>query len=136
MKKISVGRLAGSVAASTAPAASLLAFGAVAANAEPTNCHSVVVGKTQQGVQAWCTGGTGKYRAVATCRDHNYKNYQTYGYPQENVPPEDVPVARRERPAAEEPLQPTHSLDVAGGLAVHSGRARAPVVPRAIPGHQ
>jgi hypothetical protein len=36
----------------------------------------------------------------------------------------------------EEPFQSTHSFDVVGGLAVHSGRARAPVVPHPIPRHQ
>ena len=80
MKKFSAGRLAGSVATTTALMASLLAFGAGAASADPTDCHTMVKGTTQQGVHAWCTGGTGQYRAVATCRDRNYRNYKMYGH--------------------------------------------------------
>jgi hypothetical protein len=59
-------RLKSIVGTSILGATAVVALTPIAAHAQPTGCSRYIINNAR-GTTAWCTSGTGEYRAVATC---------------------------------------------------------------------
>jgi hypothetical protein len=62
--------------ASTVLAGAAVLGGATAAHAAPSGC---VVSNLDNGVDVFCSRGTGKYRGVVKCDKNNWPDYTRYG---------------------------------------------------------
>lgn len=71
-----ISAVVGRIAASTALAGAIVLGGASAAQAAPTGC---VVSTLGNGVDVFCSGGSGKYRGVVRCDRNNLPDYNRYG---------------------------------------------------------